>query len=64
MLVDAASGNCSGGRLVTDPIADGNVAGAIYNFKFLVEDRSHGVHNFKYARDLMVHSIDYINNLP
>lgn len=32
-------------------------AGALYNYKFVKEDRSRGVHNFKYAHALLVNSI-------
>jgi hypothetical protein len=33
-------------------------AGAIYNFKFVLEDRSHGIHNANYAEALLQSSID------
>ncbi len=45
-------------------IADPNLAGAMYNFLFVEEDRSEGVHNFNYARDLLEASIDYVQNNP
>lgn len=32
-------------------------AGALFNYKFVEEDRSRGVHNFKYANALLVNSI-------
>jgi hypothetical protein len=35
----------------------GHEAGALFNFKFVEEDKSRGVHNFKYANALLVNSI-------
>jgi hypothetical protein len=35
----------------------GHEAGALYNFKFVEEDKSRGVHNFKYAMALLNNSI-------
>jgi len=32
-------------------------AGALFNFKYVEEDKSRGVHNFKYANALLVNSI-------
>jgi formate-dependent nitrite reductase cytochrome c552 subunit len=32
-------------------------AGALFNFKYVSEDKSQGVHNFKYANALLVNSI-------
>jgi hypothetical protein len=49
---------------VGDAIADVNLAGALYNFIYIHEDRSHGIHNFKYAKDLIEHSIHYVDNMP
>jgi len=49
---------------VTDTVADANLAGAVYNYVFLEEDRSEGVHNFKYAKALLDASIDYVSQLP
>ncbi|MBK9982305.1 MAG: hypothetical protein IPP15_07755 [Saprospiraceae bacterium] len=51
------------GRL--DPVTDlakpgkfvGHEAGALFNYKFVSEDKSRGVHNFKYANALLVNSI-------
>ncbi len=34
-------------------------AGALWNFLMVEEDRSHGIHNPQYARDLLQSSIDY-----
>jgi hypothetical protein len=48
---------------ITDTIADANLAGAVYNLVFVREDRSEGVHNFRYARDLLLNSIDYVSQL-
>ena len=49
---------------VEGTIADANLAGALYNYIFLEEDRSHGIHNFKYAKALIDASIDYVSQLP
>ena len=35
-----------------------NQAGGIYNFKFVEEDRSGGMHNIKYAKKLLENSIE------
>jgi formate-dependent nitrite reductase cytochrome c552 subunit len=35
-------------------------AGAIFNFKFLEEDQSHGIHNYRYAKKLLEESISAI----
>jgi hypothetical protein len=48
----------------TDTLADANLAGAVYNLVFVEEDRSEGVHNFKYAKALIDASIDYVSDLP
>jgi hypothetical protein len=48
---------------ITDTIADVNLAGAVYNLVFVREDRSEGVHNFRYTRDLLLNSIDYVSQL-
>ncbi len=45
-------------------IADPNLAGALYNFLYIHEDRSHGIHNFKYAQSLLAASIDYVSGMP
>lgn len=45
-------------------IADANLAGALYNFLYIHEDRSHGIHNWNYARSLIEASIDYVSGLP
>ncbi|HJW30139.1 MAG TPA: hypothetical protein VJ508_12945, partial [Saprospiraceae bacterium] len=35
---------------------EGHEAGALFNYKFVQEDKSKGVHNFKYARALLTNS--------
>jgi hypothetical protein len=49
---------------ISGPVADANLAGAMYNFLMVEEDRSEGVHNYDYARDLLEASIDYVQNNP
>lgn len=36
---------------------EGHEAGALFNYKFVLEDQSNGVHNYKYARALLINSI-------
>ena len=48
---------------VSGTIADQHLAGALYNFLIVLEDRSHGVHNFNYIRSLLEASIDYVDGL-
>jgi len=47
-----------------DPIARtvelADSAGAVFNFKFVEEDRSHGIHNTDYAVGLLQSSINYL----
>jgi hypothetical protein len=50
-LYDAAKGQNIKGDY------EGHEAGALYNFKFVEEDLSRGVHNFKYAMALLNNSI-------
>lgn len=45
----------------TATIADKNIAGAVWNYMMLKEDRSEGIHNFKYAKDLIWNAITYVN---
>ena len=49
---------------VTGVIADGDLAGALWNYLYLVpEDRSKGMHNFNYAQGLLQSSIEYVDGL-
>lgn len=48
-------------RPIPQVIADANVAGALHNYGMIEEDRSHGVHNFKYIVSLLQNSIDYLD---
>jgi hypothetical protein len=41
-------------------IPDKRVAGAIFNYLLAEEDRSDGVHNYKYIKDLLVSSISFL----
>jgi Outer membrane cytochrome MtrC/MtrF-like, domains II/IV/Cytochrome c554 and c-prime len=45
---------------ISQTIADVNVAGALYNFRAVLEDRSKGVHNFQYMLVLLRGAIDYM----
>jgi hypothetical protein len=44
-------------------IDDKNVAGALFNFLIVEEDRSHGVHNPEYIVDLLESSIAYMESV-
>ena len=45
------------GYLVVPGTYANELAGAFYNYKFLEEDRSIGIHNYKYAKALLMNSI-------
>lgn len=51
------------GSPVSTTIADENLAGALYNYLYIKEDRSFGIHNFKYTLALLEASIDYVDQL-
>ncbi len=51
------------GNTLTGTIADINVAGALFNYKMVEEDRSHGIHNPEYIIDLLESSIAYLESL-
>jgi hypothetical protein len=38
------------------------LAGAFYNYKVIEEDRSHGLHNYKYTKTLLTNSIAAIED--
>ena len=57
LLVDRGLYNASSGQNTKGEFT-GHEAGALYNFKFVEEDKSRGVHNFKYAYALLVNSIE------
>jgi len=46
---------------ISQTIADENVTGALFNFLVVHEDRSHGIHNFKYTVDLLQSAIEYMD---
>ncbi|MBK8165440.1 MAG: NapC/NirT family cytochrome c [bacterium] len=63
LLLDAGYVNASGVP-VTRSAVPADIAGAIWNFQFVgAEDRSNGVHNPAYARDLLQSSIAYMESL-
>jgi hypothetical protein len=61
LLVNAGVLTASGSPK-TGVIADGGVAGALFNYLMTEEDRSHGVHNFNYERELLESSINYLES--
>ncbi|MBD3168607.1 MAG: hypothetical protein GF307_03920 [candidate division Zixibacteria bacterium] len=46
---------------VSQTIANEETAGALFNFLLVHEDRSHGIHNFNYIKDLLQSSIEYLD---
>lgn len=50
------------GHPVTGTYADGDLVGALYNYIYFEEDRSEGIHNFRYMQGLLQSSIDYLNS--
>lgn len=44
--------------LLVPGMFEGHEAGAFYNYRYVQEDQSRGVHNFKYARALLMNSIE------
>ena len=57
-LVDD-TGHATDGLVVT-----ADEGGAVFNYLFVHYDRSHGVHNSDYARDLLQSSIDFLESVP
>lgn len=54
-LVDA------GGHPISQTVADADTAGAIWNFLYVEEDQSHGIHNTDYSVGLLRSAINYMN---
>jgi hypothetical protein len=48
-------------RPVPQVFDDADLAGAMHNFGIVEEDRSYGVHNFRYIVSLLQNSIDYLD---
>ncbi len=49
------------GEPVDRTVATADSAGAVYNWLFVLEDQSLGVHNYDYAKALLESAIDYLN---
>jgi hypothetical protein len=62
LLVDAGVLNGTTHTPIADTIADAGVAGALQNYGTIEEDRSMGVHNFKYIYGLLESSIEYMES--
>ena len=56
-LVDRGLLNATSDLAIVPQDFEGHEAGALYNYKFIEEDKSRGVHNFKYAKALLINSI-------
>jgi len=63
LLVDQGVLNGTTGAPNSGTIADVHLAGALYNYVTVEEDRSIGVHNFVYISSLLIASIDYVEGL-
>ncbi|MCP4582464.1 MAG: hypothetical protein GY839_12710 [candidate division Zixibacteria bacterium] len=61
LLVDAGFYDDVNGHPIEDvEITDSDSSGALYNFEFVAEDRSNGVHNTDYTVGLLQSSIGYL----
>jgi hypothetical protein len=60
VLLEAEGLITSSGSTVVQTIADANMAGAVFNYKYVEEDQSHGAHDFKYVVALLEASIAYV----
>lgn len=49
------------GHPISQTVANVDTAGALWNFVFVEEDQSHGIHNTDYTVDLLVSAINYMN---
>jgi hypothetical protein len=56
-----AAGLMDGDNHALSVTTSADSAGAVFNYLFVYEDRSMGVHNAKYARSLLDSSIKFIN---
>lgn len=54
----------SGGVPVARAVAKADSAGAVYNYLFALEDRCLGIHNTKYAVELLQSALDYLSPAP
>jgi len=52
----------SEGGLIKDVTGTPDEIGAVWNYILVEEDRSAGVHNPDYIRDLLQGSLDYLNS--
>lgn len=59
-----AAGLISGDPGDTHPnsivVPDADSVGAVFNFEFVIEDKSNGIHNTRYAAALLISSINYM----
>ena len=62
LLFAAGVVNASGTPL-SGTIADGHLAGALFNFRAADEDQSEGIHNWNYISSLLLASIDYVEGV-
>jgi hypothetical protein len=48
------------GTTANPKVYQGHEMGAVYNFLLVENDKSHGMHNYKYTKALLQNSIDAI----
>lgn len=64
LLVAQGILNNSTGLAIPQTFADGRKAGAYWNYNTIEEDRSRGIHNYKYIVSVLKASIDYLEANP
>ena len=52
------------GHAMSGVTTSADSAGAVYNYLIVHEDRSEGVHNSTYAKDLLQSSMDFLSGPP
>lgn len=56
------AGLLANGSPKTGTYADGDMVGALYNYILFEEDRSEGIHNFRYIQGLLQSSIEFLTS--
>lgn len=64
LLIDQGILNGSTGLAKTGTYADGRIVGCYWNYNAVEEDRSLGVHNYKYIVSVLQASIEYLESHP
>jgi hypothetical protein len=61
VLLEGAGLVDADGHPISQTVADADTAGAIWNFLFVEEDQSHGIHNTDYSVGLLRSAINYMD---